>query len=236
MRILVTAGNTQTPIDRVRCLTNIFTGRTGAQIAGAAAERGHAVTLITSQPETVGAAPELAVAPYRTFDELHALLARTVPAGGFDAIVHAAAVGDYHLSGTYIPAPDTQFELEHGAWRSPGPPHMINVSAGKIKSSHPELWLRLTPAPKLIDLMRSPWGFRGILVKFKLEVGLTSDELLDVAERSRLQSGADLMVANTLEHRHDEAWLGAGEYQRVERSELPRRLLERIEQLAAAGR
>ena len=53
MNVLVTAGNTQTPIDRVRCITNIFTGRTGARIAVEAHRRGHAVTLVTSHPRVV---------------------------------------------------------------------------------------------------------------------------------------------------------------------------------------
>jgi hypothetical protein len=51
VKILVTAGNTQTDIDRVRCITNVFSGRTGAQIAAEAFERGHAVSLLTSHPE-----------------------------------------------------------------------------------------------------------------------------------------------------------------------------------------
>src|SRR5215813_11234695 len=95
MRVLVTAGNTQTPIDRVRCLTNIFTGRTGAQIATAAAERGHVVTFFTSHPETVTVSKLLQVQTYRTFDDLHALMAGAIPGKNFDSIVHAAAVGDY---------------------------------------------------------------------------------------------------------------------------------------------
>ena len=52
MNLLVTAGNTQAPIDRVRCITNIFTGRTGAHLALTAWQRGHRVTLLTSHPET----------------------------------------------------------------------------------------------------------------------------------------------------------------------------------------
>src|SRR6476646_6451465 len=44
MNLLVTAGNTLVPIDAVRCITNIFTGRTGASIARHAHERGHSVT------------------------------------------------------------------------------------------------------------------------------------------------------------------------------------------------
>ena len=52
-------------------------------------------------------------------------------------------------------------------------------------------------------------------------------DLLAVAEKSRLQSQADLMVANTLEGADAWAYLGpiAGRYQRITRAELPERLL-----------
>jgi phosphopantothenoylcysteine synthetase/decarboxylase len=228
MKILVTAGNTQTPIDRVRCITNIFTGRTGAQIAIEAVRRGHDVTLFTSHPETIDESADLQVATYRTFDELHALMAGAIPGNDFDAVIHVAAVSDFHLEGTYALAPGAAFDADNLTW-SAGGPHLLDVSAGKVKSSHPELWLRLKPTEKLIDLIREPWGFRGKLVKFKLEVGLDRDELLRVAEVSRLQSKADLMVANTLDGREEEAWIGAEEYERVARAELAARLVERVE-------
>jgi phosphopantothenate---cysteine ligase (CTP) len=232
MRILVTAGNTQTPVDRVRCLTNIFTGRTGAQIAAVAAERGHTVTLFTSHPETIVATDSLQVHTYRTFEDLHALMAGTIPGSNFDAVVHAAAVGDYLHAGSYATAPGAKFDADSGAW-TPARPQLVDVAAGKVKSTHSELWLRFTPAPKLIDLVRDPWGFRGILVKFKLEVGLTNDELVAVTELSRRQSQADLMVANTFERRHKEAFIGAREYTRVTRPELPVKLMGRLEEWGA---
>ena len=47
LNVLVTAGNTQTPLDRVRAITNIFSGRTGTRIALEAHRRGHRVTLLT---------------------------------------------------------------------------------------------------------------------------------------------------------------------------------------------
>jgi phosphopantothenate-cysteine ligase/phosphopantothenoylcysteine decarboxylase/phosphopantothenate--cysteine ligase len=228
MQILVTAGNTQTPVDRVRCLTNIFTGRTGAQIAAVAAERGHIVTLFTSHPETIVATESLQIRTYRTFDDLHALMSGAIPGGNFDAIVHAAAVGDYFHAGSYALAPGAEFDADNLTWTS-ATPQLVDVAAGKVKSSHSELWLRFTPAPKLIDLIREPWGFRGILVKFKLEVGLNKDELVAVAEESRRQSQADLMVANTLEGRNEEAFIGAREYVCVARRDLPEKLMERLE-------
>jgi phosphopantothenate-cysteine ligase/phosphopantothenoylcysteine decarboxylase/phosphopantothenate--cysteine ligase len=237
--MLVTAGNTQTMVDRVRCITNVFSGRTGAQIAAEAFERGHTVTLLTSHPEvleTVQAlrprrASDWHVHRYRTFEELESLMAASITGDRYDAVVHAAAVSDYEVAGTYAPKAGACFDPSELAWTAPADtPQLVDATAGKVRSHHPELWLRLQPAPKLVDKIRSAWRFGGILVKFKLEVGVNDSELLDIAERSRKQSGADLIVANTLEGMHDWAYLGPGHcrYDRVPRGELPERLIRII--------
>jgi phosphopantothenate-cysteine ligase/phosphopantothenoylcysteine decarboxylase/phosphopantothenate--cysteine ligase len=110
------------------------------------------------------------------------------------------------------------------------------VSAGKVKSSHPEVWLRLTPAPKLVDKVRTEWHFRGVLVKFKLEVGVSEDELREIAERSRLHSHADLMSANTLDGAAEWALVGAGEYTKVPRANLAAEIVTRVELLSLTSR
>jgi phosphopantothenoylcysteine synthetase/decarboxylase len=246
MNLLVTAGNTQVPIDRVRCLTNIFTGRTGAAIALHAHARGHAVTLLTSHPDAVddlhAAAPPLGerwrLFRYRTFDDLNNLMADAVCGGRFDAVVHSAAVSDYLAAGVYAPAPDTRFRAEDGRWEGGAEgASLVDRAAAKVKSDEPELWLRLVRAPKLVDRVRADWGFRGLLVKFKLEVGVSDGQLLEAAERSRRHSGADLMVANTLEGAPTHAFLGPldGAYRRVGRRELADRLLDALGSLHAGG-
>jgi phosphopantothenoylcysteine synthetase/decarboxylase len=246
MNLLVTAGNTLVAIDRVRCLTNIFTGRTGAAIALHAKERGHVVTLLTSHPEAVDDFHHPSALPverwsllrYRTFEDLQISLRKLSTAGGFDGIIHCAAVSDYLSAGVYAPAAGTRFHAEEGRWEGPaaGPPLLHDRGASKIKSDEPELWLRLVRAPKLIDGIRSDWGFRGLLVKFKLEVGVSDERLLEIAEASRRHSAADLMVANTLEGSAAYAFLGPveGTYQRVSRRELAPRLLDTLEHLHAA--
>src|SRR4051794_37922047 len=123
MDILVTAGNTLVPIDRVRGVTNVFTGRTGAAVALAAHARGHRVTLLTSHPEAVtdlgeGGPPPAgrwALSRYRTFDELRQQMADAVRAGP-DAVVHSAAVSDYLVAGVYAPAPHTRFHPDDLRW------------------------------------------------------------------------------------------------------------------------
>jgi|YNPMSStandDraft_1061717.scaffolds.fasta_scaffold06336_3 phosphopantothenate-cysteine ligase/phosphopantothenoylcysteine decarboxylase/phosphopantothenate--cysteine ligase len=229
MHLLVTAGNTHTPIDQVRVITNIFTGRTGAAIAVMAHRRGHHVTLLTSCPEVLAdwspptsEDPRWHLHTYRSFTDLENLLARLVPSGSFQAIIHAAAVSDYRVEGVYVPSASS--------------PLGQKLTGGKIPSSYPELWVRLVPTPKLIDRFRPDWHFRGWLVKFKLEVGCSEEELLRRAETARRQSQADLLVANRLEDLPRWAWLGPvhGRYHRVERTELPLRLCQVLEELPAS--
>ncbi len=242
MRILVTAGNTLTPIDRVRVITNVFTGRTGAQIALEAHRRGHAVTLLTSHPEAILELDQRDHNPplterwtpygYRTFDDLQKLMATLVGRGELDTVIHSAAVSDYQAAGVYAPSAATRFQFETGEWTSTnGPPTLLDRAAGKVKSDESELWLRLVRTPKLVDLIRTDWRFRGLLVKFKLEVGIDEKRLVEIAESSRKQSDADLMVANTLEGAHAWAYLGPlnGQYQRISRRELAARLIDAVE-------
>ena len=188
-------------------------------------DRGHSVTLLTSHPEVIEeirasrprCLPTCGARPDRTFDDLEAAMAEEIGTGRYEVIVHAAAVSDYRVAGI--------FTQQDGK--------LADVSAAKVKSSHSELWLKLVPTPKLVDRIRSVWGFAGLLVKFKLEVGLSDAELLAVAEQARVHSAADLMVANTLEGLHEWAFVGAevGDYRKVSRQELADYLLDRIETL-----
>ncbi len=237
MNILITAGNTLVPLDKVRAITNIFTGRTGTTLALHGHSLGHRVTLLTSHPDLVelikspgqDLTQNWQVVPYSAFDDLLHLLEKHIVQETPDVIIHSAAVSDYRCDGIFV----SEEKSPSGSTEQEGEillPRLKDVSAGKVKSHHEELWLRLTKTPKLVDKFRKDWNFSGILVKFKLEVGLGEKELLDVAETSRLQSRADLMVANTLEEAQEWAYIGPveGNYQKTPRSELPERLYSRI--------
>lgn len=242
MNLLITAGSTQSPIDRVRCITNVFSGRTGAAVARTAWGRGHSVTLVTSRPDSLleygmnyrDPGERFTVVPYRTFDELATILNAQLRSVPYDAVCHSAAVGDFLPAGAFAPAPGTFFNARTGQWEAQaGEPTLTEHRSAKIKSNEPELWVRLVRAPRLIDRFRKPWGFAGILVKFKLEVGIGENDLLDQAEASRRYSAADLMVANTLDGAAHWAYLGprGDRYERVPRRELPDRLVLAVEYL-----
>lgn len=93
-RVVVTAGGTREAIDPVRFLGNRSSGRMGNAIAVAAAERGAAVTLITTV-----AAPDdarVTVVGVDTADQMHAAVRSALP--GADVLVMAAAVADYRMA------------------------------------------------------------------------------------------------------------------------------------------
>src|ERR1700722_11959863 len=146
MNVLVTAGNTRVLIDKVRCLTNIFTGRTGAALALHAHWLGHAITLLTSHPEAVTEVAPTRGSPgerwtlrhYQTFEELQSLMEAEITAGSFDAVIHCAAVSDYLSAGVYAPAPGTTFDTRSGAWHGAAP-KLRDRLTGKVKSDEPEL-------------------------------------------------------------------------------------------------
>lgn len=195
MRTLVTAGSTIAPIDQVRALSNIFQGHTGTAIAKYFAEQGEEVILLTSSPKLAPKLPGLQVVRFRTFDELESLMREYIDkqkGGPLDTIIHSAAVGDYRVEGVFSKQEGQLVELD---------------SSGKVGSDHSELFLRLVPTPKLVDLIRSPWNFTGQLVKFKLQVGMSDGQLLEIANRSMHHSGADHIVANCLEWSGQRAFL-----------------------------
>jgi phosphopantothenate---cysteine ligase (CTP) len=243
MRVLVTGGNTVVPIDQVRCIGNVFRGRTGTNIALEACRRGHHVHLLASDPDVLKSEDRAALPAdrwklerYRTFDDLHDAMRRALENGGVDAVIHSAAVSDYRVEGIFAPAAETTFSPETLTWetRAGARARMADRGAGKVKSGEPELWFRMVQNPKLIDLIRPAWHFSGVLVKFKLEVGVGEQELLGIAERSRVHSSADLVVANTL---LGLTFIGplCGKYERLNsRRDLVSKLLDAVEALVAA--
>jgi phosphopantothenoylcysteine decarboxylase/phosphopantothenate--cysteine ligase len=92
VRVLVTAGGTREPIDSVRYVGNRSSGRMGYALAGQAARRGAAVTVIAANV-ALPAAPGVTVVSVETAAELADACAAAFPA--CDVLLMAAAVADF---------------------------------------------------------------------------------------------------------------------------------------------
>lgn len=163
MKILITGGGSEEPIDTVRYITNFSTGKTSCFLAEKFAEAGNDVTLLTAEKAVHPAkdAPNLKTVFYRTFSDLSANLKNLCTAQAFDAVIHAAAVSDYSVSSIIVDGKEFL------------PEQIAKVPSGL------ELTVKMKKNPKLVDSIKG-WakesGKSAVLVAFKLTSKATPEE------------------------------------------------------------
>jgi phosphopantothenoylcysteine decarboxylase/phosphopantothenate--cysteine ligase len=180
--LLLTAGATRNRVDAIRYLSAHATGQTGVALARRLSGHGLDVHLLGSVEACLRAELDAlrhpdAPAPTReTFEGTRDLMARVEawlrrnPRG---VLVHSAAVGDYEQAAL--------------------PP-------GKIASGAAELVLRMVPAPKIVDHVRT-WAPDCVLVSFKAaDPRVDAAELEAIARAQATRTGSDLVFANVLGH------------------------------------
>ncbi|MBI2871330.1 MAG: hypothetical protein HYY14_06455 [Candidatus Omnitrophica bacterium] len=140
-QMVVTAGPTQEPIDRVRFISNPSTGEMGVEIAREAARRGWSVTLILG-PTPIAVPRGLRVIRVRTAREMRGAVLRAVKTAR--VLVMTAAVSD---------------------WRP------ARAVRGKMKRSAGPGLLRLVENPDILNSIPKRGGGRLWRVGFCLESG-----------------------------------------------------------------
>jgi len=141
---------------------------------------------------------------YKTYDELYSLMEKEISTGNYDIVINSAAISDYKVEGTFVVDSEECFGGE-----AIGNSKRFRLSkidsSKKISSSSPKLFLKLVPTEKIIDKIKTTWGFKGKVVKFKLQVGISESELVDIATKSMNDSKSDFIVANCLEWAKEKA-------------------------------
>lgn len=179
LNVLITAGGTEEPIDSVRVLSNLSSGKTGAYLANSYARQGAGVTLLRSYRAESPSHPAITQKTFRSAEDLKTLLKHELSSGDYDWVVHLAAVSDFSIS-----LPDQK----EGGDRS------------KLSSDQP-VSLILNPAPKLLPHLKE-WSGSAHTVRV---VGFKLTDTLDLPESENpalalLQSDAiDLVVHNARE-------------------------------------
>ncbi len=181
LRVLVTAGGTAEPIDGVRVLTNTSTGATGALIASHFSRCGHEAVLLCAKNAARPDAPGREEV-FGTFAELDQALGRLLGAERFDAVIHAAAVGDFGIE-----AVETEGVLPA-------------TGEAKLDSDTRPL-LRLRPHAKLVDTLRARSVAPLRVVAFKLTSGAEEAQAAAEVRALLARSGADYVVHNDLRAR-----------------------------------
>ncbi|MCM8757519.1 MAG: phosphopantothenoylcysteine decarboxylase [Candidatus Omnitrophica bacterium] len=168
-KILITAGPTWVPLDAVRLISNISTGKTGILIANYASEKDAKVTLFLGGTDKIRLNKNIRLINFKYFEELRDKLIRELKKKRYDFIIHSAAVSDFRPT---------------------------KIIKGKIPSDR--LYnLKLKPLPKIFKDIRK-YAPKSKLITFKLECNLSDSHLIKKAKNSLKQHNSDWIVANRL--------------------------------------
>ena len=205
LRVLITAGRTEEPLDPVRVLTNRSSGRMGVALAEAARDRGAEVTLVAGAM-SITAPHGVTIVPAGTGEDmLKAVLAASPKA---DVVIAAAAVADYR------PA---------------------KVRAEKIKRSDAALSVALEPNPDVLATAAAKRRAGQIFAGFALETsrGLANARIklakkgldLVVLNAPDTGLGGDTNVVTLVERR------GAKKLPKMSKREVAEAILDRVLEL-----
>lgn len=186
-RVLVVAGGTTDPIDDVRVLTNVSSGRLGLAISEACYLRGAEVFHLGSRSSLAGKVVHFQTDMFSSSAELSLKLEQVTKDFRPQIVFMSAAVADY------VPQKVPR----------------------KISSKQPELVLSLQQSPKLLPRIRESLGSGAVIVGFKLLSRVTEDDLFKAAQEQIEVAGVDLVVGNDLqwlrEDSHPVLLIGRGE-------------------------
>ena len=167
-KILMTAGPTVEKIDSVRVITNQSSGKTGTLLASELISAGAKVTLVYG-PGTSEPPKGAKIIRVNSVDEMNKAVKECLKKK-FDIAIMSAAASDYVVK---------------------------NATSTKIKSEKKEISVKLTRAPKIIDVVKSKQKDI-FLVGFKAETDISKNELVSRAKKKLKDSKADMIVANDI--------------------------------------
>lgn len=181
VKVLVTAGGTMEPIDTVRAITNLSSGKTGVVIAESLSHMGFDVTLLQSHSSSIKAdVPRRDV--FTTFKSLDEKMKKYLTEENFTHVIHAAAVSDYSLASVEV----------NGKTVSP-------LEVKKISSDAPEMNLHLKKNHKIVDALKTYSRNKDLkVIAFKLTSHASSDAKEAAVQKLFKNSHADFVVHNDL--------------------------------------
>ncbi|MFM6927451.1 MAG: bifunctional phosphopantothenoylcysteine decarboxylase/phosphopantothenate--cysteine ligase CoaBC [Bdellovibrio sp.] len=181
VKVLVTAGGTQEPIDTVRTITNLSSGRTGISLAEYLSQMGFDVTLL--QAHGTAKAEHVTHRDFFTsFASLDEKMRHYLSTENFSHVIHAAAVSDYSVD---------HIEVNGHSYRP--------LEVKKVSSDAETMNVVLKRNPKIVDHLKEYSRNKDLkVVAFKLTSHATPEQKLAAVNKLFTASHADYVVHNDL--------------------------------------
>jgi phosphopantothenate---cysteine ligase (CTP) len=177
MKVIVTCGPSYEPIDGVRRLTNLSTGKLGVTLANYLTDAGYEVICLKGEGSTFpGTVRAGRVEVFTTNDNLAEQLESISRRDNIGAIFHVAALCDYRVD-----------QVLNGAGEE--------ITSHKFATRDGRLQLVLVPATKVLPKMRG-WFPEARLVGWKYELAGTRDEAIAKARKQLRDCRTNACVLN----------------------------------------
>lgn len=180
IKVLVTAGGTQEPIDTVRVISNLSSGRTGIALAEYLDQMGIDVTLLQahSSPKS-----ELQHRDrFTSFASLDEKMKHYLSTESFTHVIHAAAVSDYSVD---------SIEVEGQKYRP--------LEMKKVSSDADIMSIHLKRNHKIVDRLKEYSMNKDLkVIAFKLTSHASAEQKAAAVEKLFKNSAADYVVHNDL--------------------------------------
>lgn len=176
-KILITAGGTKIPIDDVRYIGNLSTGKTGVDLADQLTQFGYDVTLLRSKTSPP---PQFVKTNlfFETFEDLDRELKLELHQKNYTHIIHLAAVSDFMID---------RIDLNGTYW------------VGSKLPSGNSLTLKMKSTFKIVDQLQEYSQNKNIqIIAFKLTSGGTPELIQDKIQDLFNHSRANWVVHNDL--------------------------------------
>lgn len=209
INIVITAGGTSEPIDKVRKITNSSTGRLGSIIANKLIQRKdiekifYITTKKAIKPQIgaltlAGLCEKLEIIEIETTMQLKETVEKVLLNNKIDYFIHAMAVSDYYVD--YVSTANIiANELKDSNDFEETLKNPINKldKTNKISSYEDNLVIVLKQTPKIIGLIKelSP---NTHLFGFKLLDDVGKEYLIEIASKLRDKNNCDYVIANDL--------------------------------------
>ena len=204
-KILITGGPTNEPIDEVMKITNMSTGGTSVALAETFASHDYEVVAILNNSVKLEPRENLRVVHVETTDDMLNAIEAEARHDDIDAIIHAAAVGDYKSDYTFL-LEDLADEIYTNLGKIKSAEDILKImkdpnckidNSSKISSYQENLTVKLGLTTKIISKLRF-WFPDALLVGCKLLENVEKGELFDVAAALCNKNNMDYILANDL--------------------------------------
>jgi len=178
IRVLITSGGTQEPIDGVRHIGNMSSGRTGTVIASALLTSGVDVTFFHAKDSIIPNAAKLV--EFTSFDSLCSKLEMELSSNSYDCIIHLAAISDFSVD--YLK--DDKGNI---------------VDRNEKLSSSINYSIHLKKNPKIISMLKGFSKNKNIrIIAFKLTNTESQQKQQEQIQKVFINEGVDFVVHNEL--------------------------------------